>query len=50
MHAHGIAEKILKTNKTALKKVADTLIEKEVLEQDDFNAVLRPFKIKPIAA
>jgi cell division protease FtsH len=50
MHSHDIAEKILKTHKAALKKIADTLIEKEVLEQDDFNAVLKPFKIKPIAA
>jgi len=50
MHAYDIAEKILKTHKMALKKIADTLIEKEVLEQDDFNAVLKPFKIKPIAA
>jgi cell division protease FtsH len=50
MHAQEIAEKILKTHKAALKAIADTLIEKEVLEQDDFNAVLKPFKIKPIAA
>lgn len=49
-HAYGIAEKILKTHKPALKKIADTLMEKEVLEQDDFNALLKPFKIKPIAA
>jgi cell division protease FtsH len=50
IHAHDIAEKILKTHKSALKKIAETLIEKEVLEQDDFNAVLKPFKIKPVAA
>jgi cell division protease FtsH len=50
IHAQDVAEKILKTNKAALKAIADTLIEKEVLEQDDFNAVLKPFKIKPIAA
>ncbi|HUC31581.1 MAG TPA: ATP-dependent zinc metalloprotease FtsH [Candidatus Paceibacterota bacterium] len=50
MHSHDIAEKILKSHKNALKKIADTLMEKEVLEQDDFNAVLKPFKIKPIAA
>jgi cell division protease FtsH len=50
MHAYDIAEKILKTHKSALKKIADTLMEKEVLEQDDFNALLKPFKIKPIAA
>ncbi len=47
IHAHDIAEKILKAHKNALKKIADTLIEKEVLEQDDFNAVLKPFKINP---
>ncbi len=50
MHAYDIAEKILKTHKGALKKIADTLMEKETLEQDDFNALLRPFKIKPIPA
>ncbi|MGD1002965.1 MAG: ATP-dependent zinc metalloprotease FtsH [Minisyncoccia bacterium] len=50
IHAQDVAERILKTHKAALKKIADTLIEKEVLEQDDFNAVLKPFKIKPIAA
>jgi len=50
IHAQDVAEKILRTHKAALKKIADTLIEKEVLEQDDFNAVLKPFKIKPIAA
>jgi cell division protease FtsH len=49
MHAYDIAEKILKSHKPALKKIADTLMEKEVLEQDDFNALLKPFKIKPIA-
>jgi cell division protease FtsH len=50
MHSYETAEKILKTHKSALKKIADTLMEKEVLEQDDFNAVLKPFKIKPVAA
>lgn len=50
LHAQETAERVLKTHKAALKKVADTLIEKEVLEQDDFYAVLKPFKIKPIAA
>ena len=49
-HAYDIAEKILKTHKPALKKIADVLMEKEVLEQDEFNALLKPFKIKPIAA
>ena len=50
LHAQETAERVLKTHKAALNKVADTLIEKEVLEQDDFYAVLKPFKIKPLAA
>ncbi len=50
LHAQETAERVLKTHKAALKKIADTLIEKEVLEQDDFYAVLAPFKIKPVAA
>jgi cell division protease FtsH len=49
-HAYDVAEKILKTHKPALKKIADTLMEKEVIEQDGFNALLKPFKIKPISA
>ncbi len=48
--AYDIAEKVLKTNKDALTAIADTLIEKEVLEHDDFYALLEPFKIKPISA
>ena len=48
MHAYDTAEKILKVHKAALKKVADTLIEKESLEQDDFYALLKPFKIKQV--
>jgi cell division protease FtsH len=48
MHAYGTAEKILKTHKVALKKIADELMEKETLEQDDFRAILKPFKIKPL--
>jgi cell division protease FtsH len=47
-HAYETAEKILKTHKPALKKIADTLIEKETLEQDDLYAIIKPFKIKPI--
>jgi cell division protease FtsH len=49
-HAYQIAEKILKTNKSALKKIAETLIQKETIEQDEFVAILKPFKIKPITA
>lgn len=48
--AYQTAEKILRGNTPALKKIAETLIEKETLEQDEFNALLRPFKIKPLQA
>jgi len=47
--AYRVAEKILKDNKAALKKIADTLIAKETLEQEEFYALLKPFKIKPVA-
>jgi len=48
--AYDMAQKILKSNKDALRKIAQTLIEKETLEQEDFLGVLKPFKIKPIGA
>ncbi|HUZ93024.1 MAG TPA: ATP-dependent zinc metalloprotease FtsH [Candidatus Paceibacterota bacterium] len=47
-HAYETAQRILKTNKTALKKIAETLIEKETLEQEEFYGILKPFKIKPV--
>ncbi|MGC9598874.1 MAG: ATP-dependent zinc metalloprotease FtsH [Minisyncoccia bacterium] len=49
-HAYATAEKILKAHKPALKKIADTLMQKETLEQDEFYNLLKPFKIKPISA
>ena len=47
--AQKTAEKIIKSHRNALKKIADTLIKKETLEGDDFYELLKPFKIKPIA-
>jgi cell division protease FtsH len=49
-HAYQTAQKILKTNKAALKKIADELVEKETLEQEDFYNLLKPFNIKLMAA
>ncbi len=46
--AHKTAQKILRKHKNALEKVAKTLMEKETLEQEDFYALLKPFRIKPI--
>ena len=48
-HAHETALKVLKANKSALKAIADTLIEKETIDHDEFYALLEPFKIKAIA-
>jgi cell division protease FtsH len=48
--AHEMALKVLKTHKAALTAIANTLIEKEVLEHDEFYALLTPFKIKQISA
>lgn len=45
-NAYETATEILKKNKKALKKIADVLIDKETLEQDEFVALLKPFKIK----
>ncbi len=50
MHAFEMAQKILKAQKPALTKIATVLMEKETLEHDDFYNLLKPFKIKPIAA
>lgn len=45
-YCHNRAQKLLSENKRALKAIADALMEKETLEQDGFNAVLKPFKLK----
>jgi len=49
MHAYETAQRILKVNKAALKKIADTLITKETLEHDEFYDLLKPFKLKLVA-
>ncbi|RMD60844.1 ATP-dependent zinc metalloprotease FtsH [Candidatus Parcubacteria bacterium] len=47
LKAYETAKKILTKHKRALKKIATTLIEKETIEQDEFYALLKPFRIKP---
>lgn len=49
-NAFSLAEKIVKKNKKALKKIAETLIEKETLEQTEFYNILKPFKVRPTIA
>jgi cell division protease FtsH len=46
--AYESAVEILKKHKRALKKIAETLVEKETLEQEEFVALLKPYKIRPV--
>jgi cell division protease FtsH len=46
--AYKNASKIITGNKELLKKIADTLIEKEVLEQDEFYALIKGTGLKRI--
>ena len=48
--AHKKAFSIIKSNRGALKAIADALMQKEVLEHDEFYKIIKPFKLKPIAA
>src|SRR3989338_7628085 len=43
------AQKIISSHKVILKKIADTLIQKEVLEQEEFEKLIGGFKLKPVA-
>jgi cell division protease FtsH len=47
--AYHATEKILKENKKALDTIARVLIEKETIEQEEFAALMKPFKLKQIA-
>ena len=47
--AHDLAKKILSSRKKVLDAIAKALIEKEMLEQDDFYALLKHFNLKPLA-
>ncbi|MEK7115285.1 MAG: AAA family ATPase, partial [Patescibacteria group bacterium] len=44
--AYETAKKIVSGRKKALQAIAKALLEKEVLEQEEFNEVIRPFKFK----
>jgi len=48
--AYKKAYKIVSSNKKALKAIADELMKKEVLEHDEFYKIVKPFKLKPVAA
>lgn len=48
-NAYKTAQKIVKTRRKVLDAIAKSLTEKEVLEQEEFNGILKGFNIKPIA-
>lgn len=49
-NAYRKAVQIVTKNKAALKAIAKALVEKEVLEQEEFYALIKPFKLKLIKA
>lgn len=47
--AYELAKKVIRNRKKALDAIASALIEKEVLEQEDFDSLMKSFKYKPLA-
>ncbi|MDO8430046.1 MAG: ATP-dependent zinc metalloprotease FtsH [bacterium] len=47
-HAHTAAKKIVSSRRKVLDAIAKALIEKETLEQEDFNKLVGQFKLKPL--
>ncbi len=47
--AFELAKKIISSRKKVLDAIAKALIEKEMLEQDEFRALIKSFNVKPIA-
>ena len=48
--ARKTAHKIISSNKRALRGISDVLLEKEVLEQNEFETLINKFKLKQVAA
>ncbi|MBI3114424.1 MAG: ATP-dependent metallopeptidase FtsH/Yme1/Tma family protein [Candidatus Harrisonbacteria bacterium] len=46
--AYKAAQKILASRRKVLEAIAKRLLEKEILEQEDFYALLKPFNLKPV--
>jgi len=45
-HSYQVAKKIVSSRKDALEKIAKRLIEKETLEKEEFDAMLKELKVK----
>jgi len=46
--SYQLAKKVITSRKKALDAIANKLIEEETLEQEEFNAVIKPFDLKPL--
>ncbi|MDD5710555.1 MAG: cell division protein FtsH, partial [Candidatus Colwellbacteria bacterium] len=44
------AQKIISADRKALKGIADTLLKQEVLEQDEFERLIKKFGLKQVSA
>jgi cell division protease FtsH len=47
--AHKTAKKVLEERKEVLQAITDALLEKEVLEQEEFYGILEPFQLNKLA-
>jgi len=47
--AHETAKKVINTRRKVLDAIAAELLVKETLEQEEFNAIIKPFGLKPLA-
>lgn len=48
--AHATAKKIISSRKDALKEIAKRLLEKETIEREEFDALIKGLKVKSIVA
>ena len=46
--AHSTAKKIIESRRKVLEAIAETLMQKETLEQEEFYAILKPFNLRPV--
>jgi cell division protease FtsH len=48
-NALELAKKVVTTRRKVLDAIAEELLKKETLEQEEFNAIIKPFGLKPLA-
>ncbi len=48
-NALELAKKVVTTRRKVLDAIANALLEKETLEQEEFDAIIKPFGLKPLA-